>query len=316
MPPASEPSSFAARLPLSRATIDRDHLSRTLGVESLLAEPEARAIVLRSGEALLSGPTELALLTGVEVPPHALALYLGRAVDDSPGLPAGSPVLAVVLDEDAVEDPGDQRHWGNLRELGARLSDRDAGLFVEALGLANWHRSYGFSPRTGNASTPDASGWTRRDAETGAEIFPRTDAAVIMGITDHDDRILLGSNAMWKSNRFSVLAGFVEPGESLEAAVIREVHEESGLRVVDPVYLGSQPWPFPASLMVGFRARLAPGESPETRADGEEILELRWFTRDELTASLGEIGLPGRASIARAILEDWYGGPIDDGVEW
>ncbi|GMA93904.1 hypothetical protein GCM10025881_07280 [Pseudolysinimonas kribbensis] len=98
--------------------------------------------------------------------------------------------------------------------------------------------------------------------------------------------------------------------------MIREVHEESGLRVVDPVYLGSQPWPFPASLMVGFRARLAPGESPEPQADGEEILELRWFTRDELTASLGEIGLPGRTSIARAILEDWYGGPIDDGVEW
>ncbi|GAA2081824.1 NAD(+) diphosphatase [Pseudolysinimonas kribbensis] len=316
MPPASEPSSFAAHLPLSRATIDRDHLSRTFGVEALLAEPEARAIVLRSGEALLAGPAEIALLPGTEVPPHALALYLGRAVDDSPGLPAGAPVLAVVLDEDAVEDPGDQRHWGNLRELGARLSDRDAGLFTEALGLANWHRSYGFSPRTGNASIPDAGGWTRRDVETGTEIFPRTDAAVIMGITDHDDRILLGSNAMWKSNRFSVLAGFVEPGESLEAAVIREVHEESGLRVVDPVYLGSQPWPFPASLMVGFRARLAPGESPEPQADGEEILELRWFTRDELTASLGEIGLPGRTSIARAILEDWYGGPIDDGVEW
>jgi NAD+ diphosphatase len=121
---------------------------------------------------------------------------------------------------------------------------------------------------------------------------------------------------MWAANRFSVLAGFVEPGESLEAAVIREVFEESGLRVVDPVYLGSQPWPFPASLMVGFRATVAPGESPEPRADGEEILELRWFTRDELTAALGEIGLPGRASIARAILEDWYGGPIDDGVAW
>jgi NAD+ diphosphatase len=308
--------SFAARLPLSRSTVDRDHISRARGIDDLLAEPGARVIVLRRGEALLAGPARIALLEAEQAPPHVLALYLGRAVDDTPDLPAGSPVLAVVLDDESVDDPGDQRHWGNLRELGARLTDRDAGLFTEALALANWHRSYGFSPRTGNASTPHLAGWVRRDAETGAEIFPRTDAAVIMGVTDHDDRMLLGSNAMWAANRFSVLAGFVEPGESLEAAVIREVHEESGLRVVDPVYLGSQPWPFPASLMVGFRARLAPGESAETHADGEEILELRWFTRDEITASLGEIGLPGRASIARAILEDWYGGPIADGVEW
>jgi NAD+ diphosphatase len=292
-----ESASFSARLPLSRSTIDRDHRSRLLGVDALLSEPAARALVLRKGEALLAAPDAVALLRADELPPHGLALYLGRATSASDGLPAGAPVLAVVLDDDAVDDPGDQRHWGNLRELGARLSDRDAGLFTEALALANWHRSYGFSPRTGNPSAPDASGWTRRDAETGQELFPRTDAAVIMGVTDHDDRMLLGSNAMWAANRFSVLAGFVEPGESLEAAVI-------------------QPWPFPASLMVGFRARLAPGESAEPKPDGEEILELRWFSRDELTASLGEIGLPGKASIARAILEDWYGGPIADGVQW
>ncbi|MGN6326812.1 NAD(+) diphosphatase [Pseudolysinimonas sp.] len=308
--------SFRDRLPLSRATVDRDHVSRSLGIDALLAEPGARALVLRKGEALLAGPERLALVPAGELPPHALALYLGRAVEADDDLAIGTPVLAVVLDDESVDDPGDQRHWGNLRDLGAKLGDRDAGLFTEALALANWHRTYGFSPRTGHPSVPAAGGWTRRDAETEQELFPRTDAAVIMGITDHDDRMLLGSNAMWASNRFSVLAGFVEPGESLEAAVIREVFEESGLRVVDPVYLGSQPWPFPASLMVGFRARLAPGESPEPKADGEEILELRWFSREELTASLGEIGLPGRASIARAILEDWYGGPIDDGIAW
>ncbi|HXR44149.1 MAG TPA: NAD(+) diphosphatase, partial [Pseudolysinimonas sp.] len=152
----------------------------------------------------------------------------------------------------------------------------------------------------------------------GREVFPRTDAAIIVGITDADDRLLLGSNAMWAANRFSVLAGFVEPGESLEAAVVREVFEESGLRVTDPVYLGSQPWPFPASLMVGFRARLADGEPADTHPDGEEILALRWFTREEMAAAIadGSIGLPGRASIARAIIEDWYGGEIDDGIDW
>ncbi len=303
--------SFASRLPLARATIDRDHLSRSRGIDELLAEPGARAIVLRKGNVLLAGAHAIALLEPADLPAYQLAMYLGRAVEDSEGLPTGSPVLAVIAGDDA-EALGE---WGNLRELGAALSDRDAGLFTEALGLANWHASYGFSPRTGHRSDPALGGWVRKDAESGAELFPRTDAAVIVGITDHDDRILLGSNAMWASNRFSVLAGFVEPGESLEAAVIREIFEESGLRVVDPVYLGSQPWPFPASLMVGFRVRLAPGESPEPHPDGEEILELRWFTREELAASLGEIGLPGRASIARAIIEDWYGGEIDDGVD-
>jgi len=138
----------------------------------------------------------------------------------------------------------------------------------------------------------------------GGELFPRTDAAIIVGITDDDDRLLLGSNALWETNRFSLLAGFVEPGESLEAAVIREVFEESGVHVVDPIYKGSQPWPFPASLMVGFRARIAPGSSTVGRPDGEEILELRWFSRDKLAAAnaAGDIRLPGSTSIARAII--------------
>ena len=138
---------------------------------------------------------------------------------------------------------------------------------------------------------------------------------MIVGITDVDDRMLLGSNALWEANRFSLLAGFVEPGESLEAAVIREVREESGLRVVDPVYLGSQPWPFPASLMIGFRAHVPASESTTGTPDGDEILELRWFTRDELrdAAAAGEIILPGPTSIARAIIEDWYGDEVADG---
>ncbi len=212
----------------------------------------------------------------------------------------------------------DASDWGDLRLLGAALSVRDAGLFTEALALANWHASYEFSPRTGHASIPDATGWTRRDTVTGAELFPRTDAAIIVGITDDDDRLLLGSNALWEKNRFSLLAGFVEPGESLEAAVIREVFEESGIQVVDPVYRGSQPWPFPASLMLGFRARVAPGSSTVGRPDGEEILALRWFGRDELATAnaAGDIRLPGSTSIARAIIDDWYGGELPDGGRW
>lgn len=327
--------SFSSRLPLARAEIDRDHLTRVAGVTPLLADPSARAIVLHDGKALLAGPDALAIVPAAHVA-HTLALYLGRAVDDDPDLPVGTPVLALVLDDeqaaevtsaaghggpdaDSVDDVGSdpQSVWGDLRRLGSRLGPRDAGLFTQALALANWHASYGFSPRTGAATEVGSAGWTRL-GDDGREVFPRTDAAVIVGITDIDDRLLLGSNALWDSNRFSLLAGFVEPGESLEHAVIREVYEESGLRVVDPVYLGSQPWPFPASLMVGFRARVEQGAETDGTPDGEEILEVRWFTRDELAAQAksGEIVLPGHTSIARAIIEDWYGGELDDGVDW
>jgi NAD+ diphosphatase len=119
---------------------------------------------------------------------------------------------------------------------------------------------------------------------------------------------------MWGTGRFSLLAGFVEPGESLEAAVVREIFEESGMRVVDPQYLGSQPWPFPASLMIGFTARLAEDQAPaDLLPDGEEIVALRWFTRQQLHDSLESVLLPGRSSIARAMIEDWYGGALENG---
>jgi NAD+ diphosphatase len=305
---------FSSRLPLSRSLIDRDHLGRAGGVDLVLSDAAARAIVLHEGRALLSGPDALAVVAPASVS-HRDALYLGRSLSDAPDLPRGAPVLALLIDDEtaAVIDEGGAE-WGDLRRLGHRLSERDAGLFTQALALANWHAAYGYSPRSGVATLPAASGWTRIDPD-GKEVFPRTDAAVIVGITDADDRLLLGSNAMWESNRFSLLAGFVEPGESLEAAVIREVFEESGLVVADPVYLGSQPWPFPASLMVGFRAHV-PAEHPTAGTpDGEEILALRWFTRDELRAAAAsrEIILPGPTSIARAIVEDWYGDEIDDG---
>ncbi len=304
---------FSSRLPLSRSEIDRDHLSRAGGVEALLSDAATRAVVLHDGKALLSAPEALAVLPAASID-HTDALYLGRAISDSPDLPAGSPVVALLLDDQQAAIVRPDARWGDLRRLGHRLGERDAGLFTQALALANWHSAYGFSPRTGEATSVGAAGWTRVGAD-GREVFPRTDAAVIVGITDADDRMLLGSNALWEANRFSLLAGFVEPGESLEAAVIREVHEESGLRVADPVYLGSQPWPFPASLMVGFRAQVPAGESSIGTPDGTEILELRWFTRDELrdAAASREIILPGPTSIARAIVEDWYGDELDDG---
>lgn len=314
------PPSLTQRLPLSRYRIDRDHAARDRPhlFDELAADPHARIVALWRGEVLLATARDaatapaLALLPWAAAPADALRIYLGRTLDAEGGVPAGAAITAVVLDDESgpALEP-DVTRWASPRTLGHRLGDRDAGLAIEALGMANWHATHGFSPRTGTPTVAAKAGWVRVDVETGAELFPRTDAAIIVGITDADDRIVLGSNALWESNRFSLLAGFVEPGESLEAAVVREVFEESGLRVIDPEYVGSQPWPFPASLMLGFRARLDPAHANDLRPDGAEILDLRWFSRDELAASLDEILLPGRTSIARAIIEDWFGGSLD-----
>ncbi len=211
-----------------------------------------------------------------------------------------------------LEEPVEPGPWGNLRTIGAQLDELDAALFVESLAITNWHLAHRFSPLSGAATVPTTGGWVLRDPEVDRELFPRTDMAIIVGVVDADDRILLGSNAAWESNRYSLLAGFVEPGESLEAAVAREVFEESGIRVVDPVYLGSQPWPFPASLMVGFTARVDRTVESTLTPDGVEILDLRWFSREELAASVGEVRLPGRTSIAYAIIEEWFGGPLPE----
>ena len=303
--------SFFDRLPLSRYDIDRDYLTRERPdlFTELFADPTTRVLPLLSGSALLRTPTSLALVPPAAIENYDLLVYLGRTTSATDTEPIGTPVVAAVLSDAGHLAESD---WGNLRQLGALLSDRDAGLFTEALGIINWHDSHRFSPRTGEPTVSAKGGWVRVDP-SGKEIFPRTDAAIIVGITDVDDRLLLGSNAMWESNRYSLLAGFVEPGESLETAVMREVFEESGLRVVDPVYLGSQPWPFPASLMLGFTAKLDASSDGIGAPDGNEILDVRWFSRAELQAAVGEILLPGPTSIARAIIEEWFGGPIHDG---
>ncbi|MDH6180431.1 NAD+ diphosphatase [Microbacteriaceae bacterium SG_E_30_P1] len=304
--------SFLRNLPLARFEVDRDHAARERELlwDELWSDPSTRILPIFQGTGLLDEHGGLALLPIDAVPPWETRVYLGRSLSLTSPEPVGTPVVAVELT--------DARHlaewdWANLRQMGTALSDRDAGLLTEAIAILNWHDSHRFSPRTGEATVPEKGGWVRRDPITGLEVFPRTDPAVIGGVTDAADRLLLGSNALWESNRYSLLAGFVEPGESFEAAVLREIHEESGLRVTDPVYLGSQPWPFPASVMVGFTARVEEDFAGEATPDGTEILDLRWFTRDELAGALDEIRLPGRTSIARAIIEEWFGGAIDDG---
>lgn len=209
--------------------------------------------------------------------------------------------------------------WSTLRAIAPALGASEpehAALAVTAQAVTSWHVDHPRCPRCGDVTDVERSGWMRRCRADGSMHFPRTDPAVIVSITDgHPDpsreRILLGQSAAWSGNRFSTLAGFVEPGESIEQAVVREIEEESGLVVGRVRYLGSQPWPFPRSLMIGCTARM---EGGALRPDGEEILQLRWFTREQLrTAALeDEIVLPGKVSIARALIEHWLGEPLPE----
>jgi NAD+ diphosphatase len=251
------------------------------------------------------------------VPVHEGANGPELVWDEQPGLPLGAVYLgecdgvayAAQRGERALTVNG--RHvdtWTGLREIGADLGDLDAGLLAEAIGILEWHERHRFSPLSGAATTIEKAGWVQRDPETGAELFPRTDPAVIMLVHDGGDRCVLGRQAVWPPGRFSILAGFVEPGESAEGAVAREVSEEVGLRVTDIRYVASQPWPFPQSLMLGFTARV--DGDPTLRVDEDEIEEARWFTRDELRSGAGPRALPPPVSIARHIIDRWVEGDL------
>ena len=310
----------AERLPLSRAGIDRDDAGRREPelLDRLLADPGTRILLQHRDTALIdsrAGGTALDLRTLAHLPPHTGPLYLGRLVDDreNPGGrvdPVGTPIVAIEVDDfEAGQLEPDQLRWAQLREVAVDLDDLDSGLFTQALALRNFHRSHRYSPSSGEPLEAADGGWVLRGRDSGRSVFPRTDTAVIVLVLDDADRALLGANVNWRPRRFSLLAGFVEPGESFEHAAAREVLEEGGARIVDARYYGSQPWPFPASLMVGFTARLHPEQDPRTvEPDRTEIAEVRWFTRDELRAS-PEL-LPGPASIARAMVDDWLDGRL------
>jgi len=219
------------------------------------------------------------------------------------GLQEGVPHFAVLagdLDDDHV--------WGNLRIAGPNLSKADAGLLIHATALAEWHRAHQHCPRCGGRLVPVDAGHVLRCESCERQHFPRTDPAVIMLVTD-GERALLGRQAVWPEGRYSTLAGFVDPGESMEQAVIREVAEEVGVEVTDVTYFGNQPWPFPSSLMIGFFARAV---TTEIDVDGAEIEDARWFSREEMKeqAEAGTLFLPSGISISRSLIEAWYGGSL------
>ena len=218
-------------------------------------------------------------------------------------------------DEDAENKSGNKvavdevanENLRTLREIGAFLSPRDIGLSVHAQGLANWHKKHPRCSQCGAATSVISGGSVRRCLIDESEHYPRTDSAIIVLVKDDQDRVLLGRQKVWPKNRFSTFAGFVEPGESFEHCVVREVAEEAGVKLNKINYLGSQPWPFPSSLMIAFEA--VTDNPKDARPDGDEIEEIRWFTRAEMKQAIIDaiLILPLDISVARQMINGWYG---------
>ena len=306
-------------LVLSRGEVDRSGVLRNndAWLAGAWASPQTRVLVVQKGQSVIrlaGGGAELVFIRPDEAP-DGVRFLLGVAADGTVFFGVDGP----------LPDPAPQAGeagWGGetadgaevrpapLREAGPLLSNRDAGLMTHAVALANFHDTHHFCPNCGEPSEPVSSGHARRCTVEGTDEFPRVDPAMIVLVTDPGDRCLLARNAAWPPTRVSILAGFVEAGESAEQAVVREVGEEVGIAVGRVRYLGSQPWPMPQSLMLGFRAE-ATGDL-ELRTDDDEITEAHWYSRAELGDAIagGTIRLPPPVSIAHQIIRSWYGQDI------
>lgn len=285
-----------------RALFDRAaHLRDEPGIlEALRASGDVRVIVVRDGRVRIDDGVLVAVAAD-EVAEAQWAL-LGRHSDTGPLLLAVEAVSSDSIDAAPAET------WLGLRDAGGLLDPESTELLVESIALAGWLTDARFCAKCGSDTELRQGGWSRRCSACQHDIFPRTDPAVIVAVESEDgERLLLGANANWHGRMYSCFAGFVEAGESLELTVHREIEEEAGVRLDSVRYIGSQPWPYPRSLMVGFRATAS--DERRARPDGEEIIDVRWFTHEEIGSALdgdGPVGLPGPASIARSLIQGWY----------
>ena len=234
--------------------------------------------------------------------------FLGVGRDDNQAYFAWNTTWINPPEDDGTEEFEMRKYEGfkTLREVGGNLDADELALGMHAVGLANWHVTHTHCARCGAKTVSDFGGTLRVCPEDSTQHHPRTDPAVIVLVKDRDDRILLGHQPIWPDKRFSTFAGFVETGESFEECVSREVFEEAGVYLTDINYLTSQPWPFPASIMIAFEAITHRPE--EARPDGTEISEVRWFSRDEMKRAIAtqDILLPPSISVARRMIETWY----------
>lgn len=292
---------------LSAHAHNRQGLRRTdeAWLDRQWADPSTRVLVL-SGSRVRPVDGAIGWASPAEVPDEGTRVLLGER--------DGRMHMALILPKGAA--PGAAEDWLPLRALLPVLAEDpgDAPFLFHAVGLAEWHVATRFCPRCGGHLSARAAGHELACDDCGRPQFPRTDPAVIMAITRgepgaDDEAVLLGRQRAWPEGRWSTLAGFCEPGETLEDAVRREVEEETGVRVGEVTYFGNQPWPLPASLMLGFLGRAT---SDRIDVDGAEIEEARWFTRADLRADLeaGRVKVPRGVSISTSLIEHWYGGPL------
>jgi NAD+ diphosphatase len=281
-----------------------EHRGDEAWLEQAWDDPSTRVLVVAGSRCRSVDGTVPWVSSGV-VPDGGTRVLLGER--------DGAVWFAQVVDASYAEGDG----WVGIRDLLPHLAGagvEQAPMVFHAIGLAEWLFATRFCPRCGGRLEPRMAGHELQCVECRRRQFPRTDPAVIMAITTGepgtpDEALLLGRQDAWPEGRFSTLAGFVEPGETLEDAVRREVHEETDVAVGEVTYFGNQPWPLPASLMLGFRGRAV---SHDIHVDGHEVQNARWFTRADMRAetAAGTLLLPGGVSISRSLVEDWYGGPL------
>ena len=294
------------KLPLASEAVDRSGELRVKPDELSRLWQEARILHFASGKFLVKANFELDFQSANKISELRAGNKFAIGEELFLGIDKGIAYFAWCSDAHDFESFELLESYQTLRTLGDYLPQLEMGLAIHSQAIANWHHTHQFCARCGAPTESANGGSLRKCTSDGSEHYPRTDGAVIVLVKDKADRVLLGRQKIWPEKRFSCFAGFVEPGESFEQTVLREVFEESGIKVDAITYLGSQPWPFPASIMISFSAIAINPDSAE--ADGEEIEEIRWLSREEMREAIANqsLTLPPGMSVARKMIEFWY----------
>jgi NAD+ diphosphatase len=294
------------KLPLPSEAVDRAGELRLKPDELAKHWKAARILHFASGKFRVKANNELDFQSADQIVELRAKGEFAHGEELFLGIDNGTSYFAWCSDAKDFESFELLENYQTLRTLGDYLSQLEMGLAIHTQAIANWHHSHQFCARCGLPTISANGGSLRKCTSDGSEHYPRTDGAVIVLVKDKKDRILLGRQKIWPERRFSCFAGFVEPGESFEQTVLREVFEESGIKLEEITYLGSQPWPFPASIMISFSAIAT--NPDDAIPDGEEIEEIRWLSRNQMRESIADesLTLPPNMSVARKMIEFWY----------